>query len=71
SCFQIDGHDFVVSGCEDRSFKILDMKTDISFLSQFFPQGVSAAVATTIPGTDRTYVALGDKGSFVRILRWV
>ena len=35
------------------------------------PQGVSAAAATTIPGTDRTYVALGDQGSFVRILRWM
>ena len=35
SNFQIDGHDFVVSGCEDRSFKILDMKTGMSFLSQF------------------------------------
>ncbi|CAH3143126.1 unnamed protein product [Porites evermanni] len=35
SSFQIDGHDFVVSGCEDRSFKILDMKTGMSFLSQF------------------------------------
>ena len=33
SSFQIDGHDFVVSGCEDRSFKILDMKTGMSFLT--------------------------------------
>ena len=35
------------------------------------PQGVSAAAATTISATDRTYVALGDQGSFVRILRWM
>ena len=35
------------------------------------PQGVSAAAATTIPGTNQAYVALGDQGAFVRILRWM
>ena len=27
SSFRIDGQDYVVSGCEDRSFKIVDMNT--------------------------------------------
>lgn len=35
------------------------------------PQGVSTAAAVSIPGTNRAYVALGDQGSFVRLLRWM
>lgn len=34
-------------------------------------QGVSAVAAVTITGSNRAYVALGDQGTFVRILQWM
>ena len=31
SSFRMDGKDYILSGCEDRSFKILDMNTGKAF----------------------------------------
>lgn len=69
--FRIDGQDYVVSGCEDRSFKILDMNTGQQLGHMTSTQGVSAVAAVTITGSNRAYVALGDQGTFVRILQWM
>ncbi|XP_078381360.1 uncharacterized protein LOC144664106 [Oculina patagonica] len=71
--FRMDGQDYIVSGCEDRSFKILDMNTctgqQLGHMTS--PQGVSAVAAVTLLGNGRSYLALGDQGTFVRILQWM
>ena len=55
----------------DEKHAICLKYTGLQLAHMTSPQGVSVAAGTTIPGTDRTYVALGDQGSFVRILRWM
>ncbi|KAL9963651.1 hypothetical protein ACROYT_G027178 [Oculina patagonica] len=69
--FRMDGQDYIVSGSDDKSLKVLDMNTGLQLGQMTCPYRVSAVASVTIPGSSRSYVAVGDQWTFLRILQWM